>query len=690
LANAAVIGLATDMPDMALWETLEAGFLLLFTAELVIRLIIFLPSGFFNLQNHDIVWNVLDFVIVLAGIVDATVSHVLSIGSPTGGFTTLFRVIRLLRIFRIVRLVRFMKQLYLLAFGFVEAAQAVIWVSILMTFVLYVCAVLLVKTIGQHTDAETIDGMLSNFSSIPRTMLTLFEVMASPTISQFEGVMYDYPLVAVFLIAFVIFGSFGMIALLTGVVSESMFQKNQMRQEEERKEHSERRKQMQKQSEALFAEVMNPETGEAKVQDVKELIVDIQEMFNNLGIEYEYANLENFSELIDVYGSGTISQQEFQHGILSMAHGAQSVSTMELYYNLCVLKAKLEKSEPLWVRSSEGAQQVVRSADALSHGIDQVAMSLKSIGDVQQDLLRQNQEMLQTKATILTTLEQFSERMASILDIQIRAEKQASKVENCLSITSELKDMVEGFHQDFQVFHEDNALFHNEIASSLGHNTCNRCSLPIGNAEVVPQSIVDACSGKVTSADDDLDKLANSGCPSTHELSVKLDMNHGTSKDIAGWNTERSAVERPTGTQSSMGDLAKCQKQSSHCRTAQGGPRKSAFCDELKEHMRAEINRLTEMLHVQTRPVASLTECKNASDSFKIGSMHCSAAAVDTHHLIGELIGSQQATANNMTALSTQVGHVVSGQQHIQSDMQQLLVKLKDASWFARAAHTFE
>jgi len=63
VGNAAVIGFETDLPQMEIWETLELCFLLLFTMELSIRVVVFRPSGFFDFQNHDFVWNLLYFIL---------------------------------------------------------------------------------------------------------------------------------------------------------------------------------------------------------------------------------------------------------------------------------------------------------------------------------------------------------------------------------------------------------------------------------------------------------------------------------------------------------------------------------------------------------------------------------------------------------------------------------------------------
>jgi len=470
-----------------------------------------------------------------------------------------------------------------------------------------------------------------------------------------------------------------MIALLTGVVSESMFQKNQVRQEEERKEHCERRKLLQQQSELLFAEVKDQETGEATIEDVKELALDIEEMFSNLGIEFEYADLDNFSGLIDTDGSGSISQQEFQHGILSMAHGTQSMSTMELYYHLCILKAKLDRSEPVWQHASESAQK-------LSISVDHFATSLRKIVDVQQDLSHQNKEMMQTKASILTTLQQFNDKFACMLEAQDRVEKQASQVQACVKATGELKETVAVFHQDFLTLHEDTALFHTEMSDFLvqaGHKQCSmQCSTSGEAPEDISQSMLDCCSDTVTH----LGRLqdANVSCPPTHASSVQLNTNHDTWKENAECIMRSGTAKPSTGTQSRIDDLEKCRRPSRRL-TSRADLAKMAICAEIKDHLQSEVQRSSEKWYMQTPPVTNPPACQIASDSFRMGSVSCSTTAVETQQLIRQLIESQQTTFKNMTA---QVDAIVSGQQHIQTDMQNLCATLKDASCLARAAQT--
>lgn len=143
VANSLVIGFETDCPDLHIWNMLENFFLVAFALELGFRISVLGVREFFSLVNPDVLWNVFDFVVVLLGLVD--VFAALFLGTNSGGMALLFRIIRLLRILIIFRIVRFLKQLYLLAFGLAEAAQAVFWVTVLMTFVLYVCAIILVE-----------------------------------------------------------------------------------------------------------------------------------------------------------------------------------------------------------------------------------------------------------------------------------------------------------------------------------------------------------------------------------------------------------------------------------------------------------------------------------------------------------------------------------------------------------------
>merc|ERR1719359_1130004 len=99
-------------------------------------------------------------------------------------------------------------------------------------------------------------------------MMSLFEITAQPDLSMYQEVLFNYPLLMLFLVMWVVFGSFGMIAMLTGVISESMFEKNQARIEELRLEHEEKRQQIRKWSSEKFEGLPKNNMGEAAKEDI--------------------------------------------------------------------------------------------------------------------------------------------------------------------------------------------------------------------------------------------------------------------------------------------------------------------------------------------------------------------------------------------------------------------------------------
>merc|ERR1719161_210845 len=123
------------------------------------------------------------------------------------------------------------------------------------------------------------------------------------------------------MISFIILGSFGMIALLTGVISESMFQKNNVRIEEERLERESKRQGLTKICGELFDEAALNDKGEAPAAEVKALMPYVAKMFVKHNMTFAQSDLDSITDLMDADGSGAISKGEFVHSILSIAEG---------------------------------------------------------------------------------------------------------------------------------------------------------------------------------------------------------------------------------------------------------------------------------------------------------------------------------------------------------------------------------
>jgi len=187
LSNTVFIGIETDKPGYFNWEILENMFLFLFTCEIAMRMIL-LGTFFFQVgYNPDFAWNMFDLSIVTVGIVNALLNHCIQDNEivKNAAVIRMARMLRVFRVLRLIRIIRFLKQLYLLAYGFIEGTMAVFWVTLLASLILYVCAVMLVRIYGQAESKDGYDELdlqvfETKFGSIPKTMCTLFELISTP------------------------------------------------------------------------------------------------------------------------------------------------------------------------------------------------------------------------------------------------------------------------------------------------------------------------------------------------------------------------------------------------------------------------------------------------------------------------------------------------------------------------------
>ena len=101
------------------------------------------------------------------------------------------RIPRLLRIVRTFRVFRILKQLDLLAYGFVEALQADLWVTVLCTVCPCVAAIVVMRilngfNVGQHDREEREVFVQEHFATNHVTMQTLLEFKAHANVEEYR------------------------------------------------------------------------------------------------------------------------------------------------------------------------------------------------------------------------------------------------------------------------------------------------------------------------------------------------------------------------------------------------------------------------------------------------------------------------------------------------------------------------
>mmetsp|Transcript_127974 Transcript_127974/g.292389 ORF Transcript_127974/g.292389 Transcript_127974/m.292389 type:complete len:475 (+) Transcript_127974:107-1531(+) len=271
--NAIIIGYETDHPDFFLAPPLEQTFCVIFVSELILRLMHF---GLWTFATHpeDFVWNWLDTVIVVGGVIDMWILPLYAVLAGVhfahNKLLSLFRMMRLLRLVKLLRQLKQVQQLYDLAQAVLQATQALGWVLVLTVLFLYIFAIVCTQLIGhgnalppslreglpilehrvglthaglpEHpegaADEELQEGeqLGAYFGTVVGSMYTLFELIAGWALQPFDKLLDAVPLLKPFFLVFWIFTSWALLSVMTGAVSEGMINTKKMERDEDHDE----------------------------------------------------------------------------------------------------------------------------------------------------------------------------------------------------------------------------------------------------------------------------------------------------------------------------------------------------------------------------------------------------------------------------------------------------------------------
>ena len=199
ILNAITLGVETSKslhPDtVAILYTIDTFFIIIFTFELLLRLIAF-RSKFFGDG-----WRIFDSFIIFVSWLPA--SH---------GFA----ILRSLRVLRTIRIITVVPELRRVVEGLFKAIPGLMSVIAILSLVFYVSSVMATNLFGSNF-AEW-------FGSVGKSAYTLFQVMTLESWSMgiVRPVMEQYPKSWIFFLAFIFFTTFIMLNLFIGVIVSSM------------------------------------------------------------------------------------------------------------------------------------------------------------------------------------------------------------------------------------------------------------------------------------------------------------------------------------------------------------------------------------------------------------------------------------------------------------------------------------
>uniref|UniRef100_A0A4W5KEY7 Voltage-dependent L-type calcium channel subunit alpha n=1 Tax=Hucho hucho TaxID=62062 RepID=A0A4W5KEY7_9TELE len=163
-------------------DTLNMIFTVLFTVEMILKLIAFKAKGYFGDP-----WNVFDFLIVIGSVVDVILSEVdvsrqnngshvctpMQVDSENARVSITF--FRLFRVMRLVKLLNRSEGIRNLLWTFIKSFQALPYVALLIVMLFFIYAVIGMQVFGK---IALVDGTQinrnNNFQTFPQAVLLLF------------------------------------------------------------------------------------------------------------------------------------------------------------------------------------------------------------------------------------------------------------------------------------------------------------------------------------------------------------------------------------------------------------------------------------------------------------------------------------------------------------------------------------
>uniref|UniRef100_A0AAQ5YRG1 Voltage-dependent L-type calcium channel subunit alpha n=1 Tax=Amphiprion ocellaris TaxID=80972 RepID=A0AAQ5YRG1_AMPOC len=161
----------THLSDM-----LNVIFTVLFTVEMILKLMAFKAKGYFGDP-----WNIFDFVIVIGSVVDVILSEIdmvpptLEPGSSSENMSVSITFFRLFRVMRLVKLLNRSEGIRNLLWTFIKSLQALPYVALLILMLFFIYAVVGMQIFGK---IALVDGTYinrnNNFQTFPQAVLLLF------------------------------------------------------------------------------------------------------------------------------------------------------------------------------------------------------------------------------------------------------------------------------------------------------------------------------------------------------------------------------------------------------------------------------------------------------------------------------------------------------------------------------------
>lgn len=333
------------------WWIGDIFFCVCFVVEMVLRLICarsYIVDWFFDL------WNLLDFLLVLAFVIDVLFLVPAGIGGAVR-FLSVFRVLRAVQLVRLVRMLPAFRELWLLVGGLATSMKALSWVGLIILLMTYVGAIVVTTEIGQNHElygrekGPSYDGEIwpydKYFGNIPRSMFSLLQVITLDGWCDdiVRHVVHRQPLMGLFFVAFLLITAFGLMNIVIGIIVENTLAAAQVVDRSSQEHEAVNRKFAVERLADLLLRSDTRRTGEISLPDLAEAYENpvIRDLFKDIGMSLEEA--EKIFQLLDYERSGNVELKRFANSCRELVGGARRRDIAQVEVTVGALARNLEQ-----------------------------------------------------------------------------------------------------------------------------------------------------------------------------------------------------------------------------------------------------------------------------------------------------------------------------------------------------------
>jgi len=392
LANSICIGVETQQEltgeSDPVFQTLEHMFLAVYLLEICLRLLAVGRACFWDS------WFLFDLLLVMGGCVASWVLTPIYAGNGPGDQNRqvlsqlmVFRICRLLRLLRAMRMVKKFRSMWRLVYGLLTSFNTMITTLSLVGLVLYTFACLGIEMITkdpnlrESASPEVRRIVDTFFTDLFVTQMFLFQFVTLDSVAAvYMPLIKEKPILAIYFLSILLVVSISLMNLVMAKIVEGALDAAHHDHEMERQQRKESIRAIVPVLKDIFARMDQDGSGHVELRELQ--VLGMTQVPEELAPLVMMDSMVELFEILDVDNSGTVSQDEFIEGILSMHISEVPLQQVQMLQMMRALRDKVSFIESHFSRacvpavasdmnvsSSVGSRTVQQEVNASSGGL---------------------------------------------------------------------------------------------------------------------------------------------------------------------------------------------------------------------------------------------------------------------------------------------------------------------------------